>query len=347
MEMKKSIELKNYLVLDEAEIRESLNAEDGLKKLSLLSDKADEWKERFTCQKDRSALENFLLYRTAGAFGLYQKDADDADITPPALEALKERLYALPCVQAVKVGKENGVDEKDRIFHVYLGNGKDIWLESDTANSLMGDLGKFFKIILKREWKNRWWPEETYIKKYDLDPDRRKQNQKIDDVYYKPFRYFYFSELISSEQIVDMLENDMERECYAQIEERAKLTHTPANMILVPYWHNAARGFKLKTYETRQTINDRLDLTMQDFQEMEKETDAGNALNVEDRRREELRNAGCRKGLEKFTAESVKFLMNHKELLFPAIPVFKGAAEQMDIQGILERSRAINRTLKG
>lgn len=314
-------DLKKEVIVSERAIKESLQNKDKLQKLSFLSEDTEYWKEQFSYQENRNSLKNFLLYKSAAAFGLYEKGANDADITPTALRSLKERLYALPCVETVKVGKENGPKEKDRLFYVQLKNGNGIYLESDTANSLMTDLGAFFKILLKRKWGEDW-PQKTYFKEYGLDPNRRDSDGKYIDSYYRPFRYFYFSTLLSN--FNELLESKEDYDCYKSLMWLADLTHTCDNMVLVPYGHNAARGYSLATYRTGIKIKDRLDLTIQDFEEMKKEIDKGNGEIVEKKRRKELKKNNSNDSFEKFTAESVTFLLDHKEDLFSPIPVYKG-----------------------
>jgi len=321
-------DLKKYLLLDEEKLSYSLKDADKLGKLKFISDDINYWKQLFTYNEERAALENFMLYRTAGEFGLYKKGADDADITTPALNELKKRLCSLSCVEKVKMGKEIDKNEKDRVFLVCLKDGRYIYLESDTANSLMGDLGDFLrKIIMQIEDipKGLNWAEATYIKRYNLDENRTNSN------YYKPFRNYYFYKLIS--KLPGVLQDEIAIECYTQLEERARVTHVLKNMILVPYGYNSARGYNLKTYKSNRKIQDRLDLTFVDFEEMMDDT---MFRDIEIQKR--LRNNKC-------TIDSVKFLLENKEQVFPQIPVYTQEAENKNITGILERSKIINGTL--
>ncbi|MPM25321.1 hypothetical protein SDC9_71812 [bioreactor metagenome] len=321
-------DLKRYLLLDEEKISNLLKDADKLGKLNFISGDINYWKQLFTYDEERTALENFMLYRTAGEFGLYIKGADDADITTPALNELKKRLYSLSCVEKVKVGKEIDKNEKDRVFLVCLKDGRTIYLESDTANSLMGDLGYFLrKIIMQIEDipKGLNWAEATYIKSYNLDENRTNVN------YYRPFRNYYFYTFIS--KLPGALQDEMAIECYSQLEERARVTHLLKNMILVPYGYNSARGYNLRTHKSNRKIQDRIDLTFVDFEEMIDDTMFGD---IEMQKR--LRNNKC-------TIDSVKFLLENKEQLFPQIPVYTKEAENTNIMGILERTKIINATL--
>ncbi|GAA4073810.1 hypothetical protein [Amphibacillus indicireducens] len=167
-------------------LKESINNHNRLGKLEVISNDKNYWINLFTYDGNRTALENFMLYRTAAAFNLYKSGFDDADITTPALNNLKDRLLSLPSVKEVKMGKE--INEKDRAFLISLNNGKELYLESDTANSLMEDLGNFLrKIIIKTKEipKGLNWAQATYIEKYNLD--KSKSNN-----YYVPFRNYYF-----------------------------------------------------------------------------------------------------------------------------------------------------------
>lgn len=158
------------------------------------------------------------------------------------------------------MGKEIDKEEKYRAFRVILTDGSTIYLESDTANSLMGDLDKYLNIIIPQieNVPVLGWPNATYIQRYKLH-----LNSTIRD-YYKPFRNYYFYTLLS--KLPDVLHDEITIECYTQLEERARLMHTLKNMILVPYGYNRPRGWGLTTYKSNRRINDRLDLTFVDFE---------------------------------------------------------------------------------
>jgi hypothetical protein len=321
-------DLKKYMILSEKALLKSLENAYGLGKLSFISDDVTYWRELFTYSEARSALQNFLLYRTAGAFNLYEKGADDADVTAPALNELKRRLYSLPCVQSVKVGKESDGAEKERTFLVSLKDGRSLYLESDTANSLMGDLGIFLRTILKRRGVTNW-PTVTYIKQYNLD------SKKYDN-YYTPFKLHYFFSLIST--LVGELQDKVEIDCLEVLEKRAQLTHVLKNMILVPYGYNQFRGLKSLTYKTRLPIQDRLDLTFKDFEEIQDDTAFGDA-------EFQTRPGFSGRGNKKRTMYSVEFLLENKGVLFPPIPEFPEGAEGNSTYAILERSKIIIKTL--
>lgn len=296
-------------------------------KINFISEEINYWIQLFTYSEERTALENFMLYRTAGEFCLYKKETNDVDITTQVLNELKKRLCSLSCVEKVKVGKEINKNEKERVFLVCLKDGRKVYLESDTANSLMGDLGDFLrKIILQIEDipQGLNWAEATYIKNYNLENNRVNR-------YYKPFRNYYFYTLIS--KLPELLQDETTIECYKHLEKRAQATHILKNMILVPYGYNSARGFRLKTYKSNRKIQDRLDLTIVDFEEMIDDAMFGD-IELQDR----LHNCKC-------TLDSVKFLLENKEQLFPQIPVYTQEAEDTTILGILERSKIISRTL--
>lgn len=319
-------DLKKYLLLDDKKLSNSLKDMDKLGKLSFISNDIDYWKDKFIYKEERSALQNFLLYRTAGAFDLFERGKDDADITFPALNELKKKICSLPCVEKVEVGKDINKYEKDRAFLVYLKDGRNIYLESDTANSLMRDLGDFLRIMIpkiEKIPKESKWADATYIRQYKLD--------ERGEYYYSPFKYYYFYTLIS--KLDELLQDKIEIECLAQLEKRAQFTHVLKNMILVPYGYNSNRGFKLNTYKSNRNIQDRLDLTVIDFEEMLEDVAFGDV---------ELQ---ARLGNSKCTVDSVKFLVENKDLLFPTIPIFTKEVHRRDILDILERTKIINKTL--
>ena len=322
-------DLKSYMELDDDKINKSLKNKDKLGKLSYMSRDVNYWREKFKYNGERCALENFLLYKVAGAFNLYKSDVDDADITKQTLDKLKEKLECIESVEKVVVGKDIDLNEKRRAFRVYLKNQKEIYLESDTANSLSGDLFAFFRIVLRNRDGRNWF--NKYIDMFELDDEGRGNS------YYSPFRNYYFYTLIS--ELKDTLRG-IEKECLEELEVRAKSTHTLNNMLLVPYGYNAPRGIYLSTYQSHQRIRDRLDLTMKDFKEMQNDTDK----NVEDSRRRMIRSENRKRN---FTAYSVKFLLDNRKKLFPSkIPYYTEEAMKEDVGGILERTRIINAVLK-
>lgn len=324
------MDLKNYLLLDEQKIYNSIHNPNKLGKLHTISDEVSYWKALFTYHEQRTALENFLLYRTASELGLYKYGAHDADITPPALDTLTERLYSIFSVKKVEVGLDIGAKEKHRTFLVHLTNGEKIYLESDTANSLMGDLRKFLIEIIVRTVEipreSKWW-EATYMKEYKLV-------QPLNC-----FRNYYFSTLIAKlPKIINDLNDEIALECFKQLEIRASLIHTPKNMILVPYGYNALRGRTLSTYTSHKKINDRLDLTIVDFKEMIADKTFGDKEFQERLSTKRSKNTRC-------TIASIKFLLEHQEQLFPPIPKFSTEAEKSTMKGILKRTKIINQSL--
>ncbi|MDE6003846.1 MAG: HNH endonuclease family protein, partial [Oscillospiraceae bacterium] len=245
-------------------------------------------------------------------------------------------------VNDVIVGNKIHKKEKDRAFKItlkdsakgypYHYNSKEIYLESDTANSLMRDFGDFIRIILKRA-KGENWPEETYIKKYGLP-------ENASDYFLEPFKFFYWYTLIP--ELKDLLEGK-EKACFDALEERAALVHTLGNVILVPYGYNSARGYGLKTYTKEKKINDRLDLTMDDFEEM---------LTAEGFDDEQFYSRQDKEFIKKFDKEktsvdAVRFLMNHQAELFPDIPKYPNPEERMTkIEWLTKVSEEIVNTLE-
>lgn len=326
------MDYKKYLQLDKTKIKKSLTKDTGLKQLSFLSDGIDPndaveiWYDMFTYNEKRSDLENFLLYKAAVKFELYT-GIDDADITKPALEHLKNKLLMIEQVENVLVGVEIDKTEKSRVFKVELKNGKTLFLESDTANSLMIDLNDFMNIIIpkiKEIPKGTGWPEATYFKQFSLNPNKS-------DSYYTPYKYFYFYTLI--DEIKKNLLDGIEKECFEALEKRASLVHTEGNLLLVPYGYNSPRGWGLATYKSNRRIKDRLDLTYLDWNEMIEDP----AFTTE-KLQQRLRNKKC-------SLDSVAFLLQHKEILLPNCPNYPPGVEKKSIEAILDRSIAILATL--
>lgn len=343
-------DLKKDLKIDKEKVSKSLENENKLRKLEklrnenkLIINNFKTWEELFTYDENRTSLENFLLCRTAGAFGLYKEGFDDPDSTPKALKYLEDKLKNIDEVDTVEVGKAIHKKEKDRVFKItlkdsakghpypYQNKNKEIYLESDTANSLMTDLGDFIRIILKGV-KGKDWPELTYIKEYDL-PKNKNNN------FYKPFKYFYWYTLIS--KLPDMLKDKEgkvckeKKACLEVLEKRAALIHTLGNVILVPYGYNSPRGYGLATYQSKIAIQDRLDLTIRDFNEMLADKEFGDEQFYE-------RNKKFNK--EKTSVDAVRFLMNHQAELFPDIPKYPD--DNLDkIEWLTEVSNAIIETL--
>ncbi|WP_344913187.1 hypothetical protein [Amphibacillus indicireducens] len=131
----------------------------------------------------------------------------------------------------------------------------------------------------------------------------------------------------------ELLEDEIELECLRELEKRAQVTHTQNNLMLVPYGYNSARGFRLKTYKSNQKIQDRLDLTIVDLKEMLEDLELGDIV-IQKR----LNN-------NKSTLDSVKFLLDNKNILIPQIPLYTDKYKLNSIEGILENSKAINETL--
>ncbi len=316
-------DLKEHLKLSKEKICKSLTNEDGLKKLSAISNDPDFWFAEFQFDSQRSGLDSFFRYRSAGAFGLYEAGFDDGDITQPALEFLKQRLLNINEVKSVTIGKDIDSEAKDRTFKVELLNGSILYLESDTAMSLMTDLSIYMnKIIPRIENVPRGicWPDATYVKMYNLD-DCRKGN------YYIPFKLYYYHTFIC--KLPDKLIHEMDKNCFEKLERRAQYIHTNPNMMLVPYGYNAQRGFKLVTYSSHQKINDRLDLTMADYEEMLADPEFSTELF-----QKRLINSKC-------TKESIEFLVKYKNIIMPHIPRYSEGSEKNTIEGILKRSEAI------
>lgn len=316
-------DLKEHLILNKEKLLESLQDPSKLGALNEVSGDLNYWNELFTFSSDRKALENFLLYRTASAFTLFKPHANDADMVEPALCELKSRLESIPSVASVAVGKEIYKEDKERAFFVTLKNGTSFFLESDTATSLMKDLGDFLRNILRSSFGSNW-PEATYIKQYGLEKGKSYN-------YYKPFRNYYFFTLIS--KLYNEPKDSLAQSCLYELERRAQLTHKIPNIILVPYGYNAPRGTCLTTYKTKVKISDRLDLTMLDFEEMIDSPDF-----TDQHFQERLKNKKC-------TIASIEFLLEHRDILFPKIPIFDKTLEGSNTQSILNRSKAINKIL--
>ncbi len=323
------IDLKDCMKTNKEKIKKSLENDVKLGALKFISDDVDYWHSLFSFAEERYYIKKFLLYRMAGALDLYDKDADDADITERALCELEKRLLSISCVAKVERAKDADKSEKKRAFLVYLKNDDSFYLETDTANSLLKDLGDFFRRILKKiEGKN--WPEKTYIKDYKLNADAVNS-------YYLPFKFYYFYTLIDKiPKIIESEKFNAEdraqiKKCLIILEERAKYTHSVQNMILVPYGYNSKRGSNLTTFKTKRKIDDRLDLTFVDFKEMLEEPQI-----TEQELQERIH--------EKCSLKAVEFLTEHEKALFPPIPQFTTATT--DFAAIIERAELVVETLK-
>lgn len=328
-------DLKSFMKINETRLSCSLQNELELGKLNSLKNKnmsLSEWNKLLSFSENRSSIENFLAYRISGIYGLYSDGIDDADITPNALEYLKNKLLSIKEVKEVDVGVL-----KPRVFKVTLDNEETIYLESDTANSLKWDVGNFFRIIIpkiKKVSKNKW-PEETYIKDYGLFTEIELINQfgyksrsKIYD-YYDAYKLFYFFQLIP--QLPDLLVDEEDIKCFEELEKRASITHTLQNMMLVPYNYNSLRGYGLKTYFSNIPIKDRLDYTFLDLQEMKSDI-LFDDLAMQKR----LKNKYC-------TRSSLDFLLKNASTLIPPCPQTT-ATNKEDIHSIYERCKSINAT---
>lgn len=318
-------DLKKYLKVDEEKLNSNLK-NGKMRYLTFISPDLQYWKKLFDLDHNKSELEKFLLYKMAGSFNLYS-EFDDADITPPAIKYLIDQLMTIDSVVDVKVGKEIGALINDRVFKVFLNNNTDIYLETDTANSLQYDLGEFLRILLKKRDGVSWY--NRYIEAYHL-PENFKNE------WYKPFKFYYFYSLIKNIDNEFKLNNE-EKQCLKVLEERARYTHTLKNIVLVPYKYNCFRGTcKSELYQTQKKIKDRLDLTMQDLKSM---------LNDK-----EFHDKHFQKRINdkdgKATIHSIEFLLNNQTILFPKIPYYTPIMEDNTVTSIRLRSQIIIDILK-
>lgn len=300
-----NVELKSFLNIDEIEIEKSLQNDFGIKRLKMvhpicegISD-VEYWKKQFSNSSRRKNLENFLLYKAANDFCLYS-GVNDADFTAPVMKHFKELLLSLDEVKAVRIGQQISNKEKGRALEVVLQDGDIIYLETDTAHSLMTDLGSFIReMIPKVEHLARglYWPEHTYFKTYGLNGTISKQ-------ILRGFRNYYFYTLIDRLFVTLTDENDRKR--LEALEKGAGAIHTLENMILVPYGYNCKRGFKLNTHLSKIKINDDFGLTLKDFQEMLDDTHF-----TTKKLQKRLGNSKC-------TLRSIEFLMKHQAVLLNA-----------------------------
>lgn len=319
-------DLKKYVAVDSLKLKKCLE-KGRLKYLSHISDNIRYWNDLFTYDEDKTELEKFLLYRMAGALDIHGY-IDDGDIAPPVFDYLTNKLKTIDHVASVECQYNPENKEKDsskRLVTVCLDDGTKLYLETDTANSLMYDLGDFFKKVLVKRFGRTWY--QNYCKLFQLPED------KADD-WYKPFKFYYFYTLVSGS--FNGLElSDEEIECLKALEERAKYTHTLKNMIVVPYHYNMFRGkFNSKTCSGKH-IRDRLDLTIVDFRDMLIQMDDDSVFQerINDKR-----------GLS--SLQSVKFLLDHQKILFPDIPEYTKEMEQNTLHAITLRSKLIVDTLQ-
>lgn len=315
-----SVDLKTFMKVDRKKLEECLKNPMKLGKLNSLKEfymDIDEWEKFLNYSTDQSSLENFLLYRIAGEYNLYT-EIDDADTTPYALNYLKDKLCSIDEVEAVQVGVL-----KQRAFTVTLKDSEVIYLESDTANSLMWDLGNFFRVIIPKVKKVpvNCWAEKTYIKEYNLLPAES-------DNYYRPFKLFYYLKLIP--KLGEVLEDELEIKCLEELEKRASWIHTLDNMMLVPINYNSARGCWLKTYKSDILIKDRLDYTYMDLEEMIQDP------KLDDPKiQERLKNEYC-------TRKSVDFLYEYKNILMPPCPQCD-ANNATNLLAVYKRCKSVNK----
>ena len=216
-------DLKKYVLVDSSKLKKSLE-EGKLKYLSFISDNIEYWEDLFTYDEEKSELEKFLLYRTAGAFDIHGY-IDDGDIAPPVFDYLTNKLKTIKNVKQIEC--KSNLEKKEyysskRVVIVFLDDGTKLYLETDTANSLMYDLGDFFREVLVKRFGRTWY--QNYIKSFQLPEDK-------EDRWYKPFKFYYFYTLVS-DSFNGLELSDEEIECLKALEERAKYTHTLKNMIL-------------------------------------------------------------------------------------------------------------------
>jgi len=319
-------DLKKYVLVDNLKLKKSLE-EGKLKYLSFISNDIKYWENLFTYDEEKSELEKFLLYRTAGAFDIHGY-IDDGDIAPPVFDYLTNKLKTIKNVNLIKC--ESNLEKKEhysskRVVIVFLDDGTKLYLETDTANSLMYDLGDFFREVLVRRFGKTWY--QNYIRLFQLPEDK-------EDKWYKPFKFYYFYTLVSDS--FNTLElSDEEIECLNALEERAKYTHTLKNMILVPFCYNRFRGGLNSMTCSGKKIRDRLDLTMIDLKDM---LDKINNDSLFQKRIRDKRGYGSLKTLQ--------FLLDNQKILFPEIPVYTEAMEENSMKAITLRSKLIIKTLK-
>lgn len=316
-------DLKQYVKIDERKLKRCIAHEHKLGKLAFLGKDASQWMACLSYQKERNELANFLMYRCAGAWNLHGA-IDDADVCTAAMAYLKEKLMAVDEVAKVEWGAEIQ-DVKPRTLRVTLVDGSQIYLESDTANSLMRDVGLFYRLILTKRYGSKW-PEETYIKEFQLDDDGSAN-------YYQPFKLFYFYTLLERFDQEKLLDAE-EQKVLDVLQQRAACTHTLANMIVVPYGYNQERGsFRGKTHTSNQKIQDDVELSLRDLKEMLADDQFHDA-----QLQKRLRNPYA-------TMRSLRFLLEHQEELFPPIPYLEDKMREDSLEGILERSERIIKTL--
>lgn len=271
---------------------------------------------------EKSALENFLLYRFASS--LYQ-DINDADCTLKVKSHFKNALENINEVASVE-------NYNKRAFKVNLLNKQVIYLETDTANSLMGDLGDFLRAILEKNYKEQNWAKQTYQKRYEL-------LKNCPNKYYMPYRNFYFYQLIKQdgkllkEKINKIDEKESALKCLKALEIRASKMHTIENMMLVVYGYNCFRGLN-STYSCGKQISDRIDLTLIDYKQMLEDDKLSD---------EKLRK---RLGNNIVTRYSLEFLMKNLKTLAPVMAKDVKLTDGRSIKQILQRTNEINYILK-
>lgn len=318
-------DLKKYVLVDDSKLKNSLE-KGKLKYLSFISNDINYWKDLFTYDENKSELEAFFLYRTAGAFDI-NGYVDDGDIAPPVFDYLTNKLKAIKNVKLIKcksnVEKREYYDSK-RVVILILDEGTKLYLETDTANSLMYDLGDFLRGVLEKRFGKIWY--QNYIRKFRLPQNKKGQ-------WYIPFKYLYFYMLISDSLNNFELSNE-EVECLKALEERAKYTHTLKNMILVAFGYNRFRGGIYSMTYSGKKIRDRLDLTMVDLKDMLEKID--NDFKFQKR-------IGDKRGYG--SLKTIKFLLDNQRTLFPEIPVYTKEMELNNVKAITLRSKLIVKTL--
>jgi hypothetical protein len=326
-------DLKESLVVNSKKLHKSLKSNLKLGKLDSMEEyhrSEAEWKDFFTYDAKRTAIENFLIYRIGCAYQIYE--INDADMTPAALNYLREKLEKIDTVDKVRVGVC-----KPRAFEVELKNGKVIYLESDTANSFNGVMGIFFRNMIPQIFhvSSRNWPAETYIPKYGLF-------EKKDNNYLNPYKFFYFLEILP--ELREKLSPGPEQDCLKELEKRAAITHTLPNMMLTLYNYNSARGFGLETYQSQIRINDRLDYTYRDICEMYEDSGCDSKC-----MKERLDRLNQKQGKRidpnniKFNRESLEFLHDNMDALMPPCPQ-ADVGNETDIDAVYKRCKAVTNT---
>lgn len=258
-EIKVNKDLKELLVVHVDKIKKRLNDND--KTLLTLykfipkdnsNNELENWVNFLTLNDDRSDLEKFYIYKFAVGLGLYH--INDCDLLPEVFKYFEDQLNEMDCTMKVEKQTVYG-----RTIKVTLNDESMLYLDTDTGYSLARDANLFLTTLIKDLINDKYWWNKTYVKRYE-------ENEYLNKlpIEYNSYKYFYFYELASCMRLINQQKetkifnpiniqdeypiiaicNKIKEyeDIYSLLIERAKLTHTLTNMILIPKNTNTIRN---------------------------------------------------------------------------------------------------------